>query len=65
VVVGGRPAVVVPAPGVHVGAEVHVPLPSVHVGVEVGAPAVIVHERPGYIVVPHGKYKHMKYKGRH
>jgi len=57
------PGVVV-APDARVGAEVHVPAPSVHIGVEIGGPAVIVHERPGYIVVPHGKYKHRKYKGR-
>lgn len=64
VIVGGRGAVVVPAPGVHVGASVHVPMPSVHVGVEIGGPAVIVHERPGVIVVPHGKYKRGKFKHR-
>jgi len=55
---------VVVAPAARVGAEVHVPAPSVHIGVEIGGPAVIVHERPGVIVVPHGKYKHRKYKGR-
>jgi hypothetical protein len=64
VVVGGRGAVVAPAPGVRVDARVHIPMPSVRVGVEIGGPAVIVRERPGVIVVPHGKYKHKKYKHR-
>jgi hypothetical protein len=70
VVVGGRPPVVAPAAGVHIGAEVRIPIPSVSVGVQIGGPAVIVRERPGVIVVPHGKHKkfkhkkHRKYKGR-
>jgi hypothetical protein len=54
VVVSGRPAVVAPAAGVHVGAEVRIPMPSLSVGVQVGGPAVIV--------VPHGKHKHKKFK---
>ena len=57
------PGVVV-APAARVGAEVHIPAPSVHIGVEIGGPAVIVHDRPAVIVVPHGKYKHRKYKER-
>lgn len=61
VVVGG-PAVV--APGIAVGAEVHVPMPSVHVGIEIGGPPVVVAPAPVY-VVPHGKFKHQKFKGRH
>jgi hypothetical protein len=62
VVVGGPGVVVAPASGVHVDATIHVPLPSVHVGVEIGGPPVIVRERPRVYVVPHGKYKHKKYK---
>lgn len=58
----GPGVVVAPGAGVHVGAEVHVPLPSVSIGVQIGGPAVIVRERPGVIVVPHGKYKHKKFK---
>lgn len=59
-----RPVIEVEAPVGWIGAEVHVPVPSVHIGVEIGGPAVIVHDRPSVIVVPHGKYKHRKYKGR-
>ncbi|HET9625522.1 MAG TPA: hypothetical protein VFP84_29345 [Kofleriaceae bacterium] len=54
-----RPVIEVDAPVGWIGARVEVlrPVvvaPSVHIGIEIGAPAVIV--------VPHGKYKHRKYK---
>ena len=49
VVVDHRAAVV--APGVSVGADVHIPMPSVHVGIDIGGPAVIVHDRPGPVII--------------
>jgi hypothetical protein len=61
----GPGAVVTPVPSARVSAEVRVPAPSVNVDIRIGGPAVIVHEPPPVIIVPHGKYKHRKYKGRH
>ena len=51
-------------PLVYARPVVEVEAPVGWIGVEIGVPAVIVHERPGVIVVPHGKYKHRKYKER-
>ena len=67
VVVDHRGEVVGPAVGVEAGVHVAVPMPSIAigVGVNVGGPAVIVHDRPGAVIIHdegHGKFKHGKFK---